>query len=278
VKWNKEKVEKLEKLREEGFTIKQIARILNTSYKSVETALDRYNILREVKKYPKGMLNRITKLIKQGYTYKEIASTIDLTVSQIKEIVKRYNLKEKAVEKIGFIDIENFSFNFKADEGIIISYCIKEMDGELIANVIKPKEIEKNIYDKRLVKDLLNDIKKFDRIIGYYAKRFDIPFIRSRALYYGLRFPPYGSHFFNDVYYLVKYKFQLHANKLRTACEFLGIPSKEHSFKPEMWLKALKGNERALKYILEHNKEDVISLEALWKKIYMYGLVGKRSI
>jgi len=276
MKWTEEKIEKLRDLREKGFTIKEIARILNTSYKSVETALDRYLIPRGKEECSKGIRNRIVKLIKQGYTYEEIAKAVDLTRSQVKYIIEKYNLKEKAIEKIGFLDIE--CSGIKSDFGIVFSYCIKELDGELIAKAIKPKEIRDGSYDKRLMKEFIEDLKKFDRIIGYYAQRFDIPFLRSRAIYHGLRFPPYGSHFFNDVYYLVKNRLQLHRNRLEDACRFFGIPCKSHPLVPTVWLKAMKGDKKALDYILEHNKEDVISLEALWKKIYMYGLIGRRSI
>ncbi len=276
MKWTKEKVEELKELREQGFTIKQIAHILNTSYKSVETALDRYGIPREREEVKKSLKNRIIKLIKQGYTYEEIAERVDLTTSQVKYIIEKYNLKERAIEKIGFLDIE--ASNFQADFGIVFSYCIKELDGELIANVIKPKEIRNGSYDKRLIKEFIEDIKKFDRIVGYYATRFDIPFLRARAVYYNLRFPPYGTHFFNDVYYLVRNRLQLHRNRLEDACRYFDIPCKHHPLIPTVWLKAMKGDKEALDYILEHNKEDVISLEALWKKIYMYGLIGRRSI
>lgn len=276
MKWTEEKIEKLRELREKGFTIKQIARILNTSFKSVETALDRYNIPREKEKVGKNIQNRLIKLIKQGYTYEEMAKVVDLTISQIKYIIKEYNLKEKAIEKIGFLDIE--CSGIKADFAIAFSYCIKELDGKLIANVIKPKEIRNGTYDKRLIKEFIEDIKKFDRIVGYYAKKFDIPFLRSRAIYHNLRFPPYGTHFFNDVYYLVKNRLQLHRNRLEDACRYFNIPCKTHPLVPTVWLKAMKGDKKALDYILEHNKEDVLSLEALWKKIYMYGLIGRRSI
>jgi len=276
MKWTKEEIKTLMDLRDKGFTIKEIARVLNTSYKSVETALDRYSIPRQRGSYYKSIRNRVVKCIKQGYTYEEIAKTVDLTHSQVKYIIEKYNLKEKAIEKIGFLDIE--CSNFSSDFGIIFSYCIKELDGDLITNVIKPKEIKNGTYDKRLVKDFLEDLKKFDRIVGYYAKKFDIPFLRSRCIYYNLRFPPYGTHFFNDVYYLVKNRLRLHRNRLEDACRYFDIPCKSHPLVPSVWLKAMKGDKKALNYILEHNKEDVISLEALWKKIYMYGLIGRRSI
>ena len=189
-----------------------------------------------------------------------------------------YNLQIEDDESYIANGIISHNSNFQADFGIVFSYCIKELGGELIANVIKPKEIRNGSYDKRLIKEFIEDLKKFDRIVGYYAKKFDIPFLRARTVYYNLRFPPYGTHFFNDVYYLVKNRLQLHRNRLEDACRYFDIPCKTHPLVPTIWLKAMKGDRKALDYILEHNKEDVLSLEALWKKIYMYGLIGRRSI
>jgi len=179
-------------------------------------------------------------------------------------------------EKMGFLDIE--SSNLQADFGVVFSYCIKELDGELIANVVKPHEIRKGIYDKRLMKDFCRDVRKFDRIITFYGSRFDLPFLRTRAVYYNLDFPIYKEILHQDVYHIIKNRFLIHKNRLETACRFFNIPCKSHPLKPDIWFEAMGGKKKALDYILEHNKEDVISLEALWKKVNFYSQYSKRSI
>ncbi len=113
---------------------------------------------------------------------------------------------------------------------------------------------------------------------GCHNSRFDLPFLRTRAIFWELDFPIYKSIYATDVYYIIKNKFRLHRNRMETACRTFGIPCKTHPINPEIWQDAMTGDRKALQYILEHNVEDVISLELLWKKVNQYALENKRSI
>lgn len=189
------------------------------------------------------------------------------------------NPKDSPVhEEIGFLDIE--ASNLQATFGIVLSYCIKRLDGEILKRVVTPKELRKGIYDRELMEQCIGDIKKFDRIVVYYGTdhRFDIPFLRTRAVYYNLDFPLYKEVKVTDVYPIIRNKFKLHRNRLETACEFFGIPSKEHRLDPAIWFKAISGDNKQLGYILTHNEEDVVSLEALYKKVIGYASNTQTSI
>jgi uncharacterized protein YprB with RNaseH-like and TPR domain len=174
------------------------------------------------------------------------------------------------VERIGFLDIE--ATNLHATFGYAFSYCIKELDGPIFGRVLTPEEIRRCIFDKKLIEQLCKEIRQFDRIIVYWGKdnRYDIPFIRTRAVYHGCDFPVYKDLIVNDLYDIVKRKLRLHRNRLETACEFFDIPSKEHRLSPRVWQKAMAGDKKSLEWILDHNREDVISTEALWKKLEIY--------
>ena len=182
------------------------------------------------------------------------------------------------VERIAFVDIE--TNNLHADFGYIICYSIKELDGELTHNSVTPKEIHDYKFDKRLLGKFLVDIKPYDRLVVYYGKdrRFDIPFLRTRCLKHGLPFPEYGDEFLTDVFDLVKGKLRLHRNRLETACDLLDIPAKGHRLNPDVWLKAMAGSQDALDYIQIHCDEDVISLEAVYKRLQGFGRLTKTSI
>jgi len=181
-------------------------------------------------------------------------------------------------EKIGFIDIETNGLN--ADFSYMICWSLKELDGEIQHQCITPGEIHKYKFDKGIIKSLIKLMQGYDRLIGYYSKdnRFDIPFLRTRALKWGLDFPQYRDLLFTDVYDLVRPKLKLHRNRLETACDLLQIPSKQHRMNPDVWLKAMAAQQKALDYIQEHCDEDVISLEAVYKKLYPFGKIGKTSI
>jgi len=168
-------------------------------------------------------------------------------------------------EKTGFFDIE--ASNLKADFGILLSYCIKELDGKIHRGLITPEQLRSTTQDRNLVRQCVADLQGFDRIVTYYGARYDIPFIRSRALYNGVTFPKFGAFYHTDVYDWVKRKLKLHGNRMQFACDFLDIPSKEHKLIGAVWNRALTGSKKDLQFILQHNMEDVISLEQLWKTL-----------
>lgn len=185
-------------------------------------------------------------------------------------------------EIIGFADIE--ASNLNASFGIVYTYCIKKLDGELIKRSISLKDLHDGNFDKNLVAQFIKDCEQFDRLVWHYGTdfKFDLPFLRTRAVRWGLDFPEHKFMYVSDTHSILKKKFKLHSNRLETACDFFGIPAKEHKLNPEIWLKMITGNKKlmkgALEYILTHNVEDVLSLEALYKRISRYVPLSKVSI
>ena len=183
--------------------------------------------------------------------------------------------KEKHLDKkIGFFDIESGG-SLTADFGYMFSYCIKELNGKTISNCITSDEIKTLKFDKRLVTDLCKDLRKFDTLVVYYGKDFrnrhDFPFSRTRAVKWGLDdFPKWKELKIIDVYDIIKNKFKLARSSMLRACSLFDIGAKTHPINFEVWQGALAGNQKALDYIITHNKEDVVSLEKLWVKVFNY--------
>jgi len=176
----------------------------------------------------------------------------------------------------GFLDIE--TSNLDADFGILLSYAIKVEDKRKIyGRHITKEELRSNTLDKQLVKECIKDMMRFDELVSYYGTRFDLKFLRSRALYWGLDFPEYGYIKHKDCYYMVRNRLKLHRNRLEDACRLLGIKGKTH-LDGKIWVQALTGDEKALKYIFDHNKKDVIILEKLFKRLEVYVRPTNRSI
>lgn len=184
-------------------------------------------------------------------------------------------------EKVGYLDIETSNLN--ANYGMVISYSIKEEGGKILWGVLNQEDFMRSdgFYDKRLIENCVRDMEKFDRLIVYWGKdrRHDIPFLRTRALMMNVQFPIYQEQIVNDLYDTVKNKLRLGRNGLQSACTAFGITSKDHPITPDVWQKAIVGrNKKALAYVLEHNKEDVISTELLHQKIKWFGSEPKTSI
>jgi uncharacterized protein YprB with RNaseH-like and TPR domain len=179
-------------------------------------------------------------------------------------------------QRIGFLDIE--STGFKSDYDHAICYCIK--DGDKIIGDKLVKSDFKNGYhvDKRLMKSLIRDLKKFDKIVSFYGKGFDVPFLRGRTVINGLDFPPFGSMFHEDLYYSVRGKYGLSRNSLENSCKFLVGKSNKTHIDAVHWVQARQGNEKSIKYIFDHNKFDVIDTQNLYDKLYPYSKHNETSI
>ena len=170
-------------------------------------------------------------------------------------------------KRIGYLDIE--TSNLDADFGIMLCYCIKDgSSNKILEGVLSKKEaIHATAPDKRLVEQCIKDMLKFDLIYTFYGTKFDLKFIRTRAVAMNLDFPLFGTIKHKDIYYIVKNKFKLHSNRLEVACnELLGHSNKSH-FDGNIWRQAVQGDTKALGYILSHCQNDVIDLEELRNKI-----------
>lgn len=227
---------------------------------------------------------RLYKMLK-GMTKQEILKWSKAMCEHGHPYLQHPNCLEKVigyVEKVGHLDIETSSLN--ANYGMVITYCIKS-DGEnrMYEGWLGDEDFkdQDGHYDKRIIKQCVEDMLKFDRLIVYWGKdrRHDIPFLRTRALMMNLSFPLYHERIVNDLYDLVKNKLRLGRNGLKSACDAFGIESKEHPITTGVWMKATVGHDpKSIAYILEHNREDVLSTEKLWQKMNGFGSNPKTSI
>lgn len=183
-------------------------------------------------------------------------------------------------KKIGFYDIE--CSNLDADFGIILSYSIKVLGkNEYYEGCIKKVDIDRakaGDEDKEVVKQLVEDLQKFDLLIGYYSSRFDMPFIRTRALTCGIDFPEYGSIKHIDLYFTIRGKFKLSSNRLENACRVILGKTEKTRVDGKYWRAATRGNVAALKYITTHNRYDVDDLEKLYVKVIGFRRKAENSI
>ena len=171
-------------------------------------------------------------------------------------------------EKIATFDIE--TSNLKATFGIVFSYAFLQADGKILGRAITPNEIRRGIYDKKLLQELVEDMQNQDTVITWFGKYFDIPFVRTRCLHYGIKFPEHKSLRHIDLWKTCKDKLKLHSNRLQVCCDFLGVKSKGHPIKSHIWFDAMGGKKKALDYIFKHNTEDVESTMMVYNKLLPY--------
>lgn len=177
--------------------------------------------------------------------------------------------------RIGYLDIE--SDGLKADFSTMLTWAIKEKDGDVYYDYVTKDELFSGRSDERIIKSCIDCMKAFSIIITYNGTNFDIPFLRAKALHYGLDFPAYSDLYHFDIYYLVKSKLNLSRKSLDNACDFLGIKGKTPIDK-DIWRAAKYGDAVAIQGVLSHNIPDVEILEQLHNKLEPFQKFTKKSI
>lgn len=186
-------------------------------------------------------------------------------------------LRDMPKQRVGVFDIE--TSHLKASLGVMLCYKIQILGtNEIVGRTITKHEVLSPDCDKKIVRECIKDISGCDRLITYFGSRFDLKFIRTRALIHGLDFPAYGEIVGTDLYYMVRNRFQLHSNRLQTACEVLLGKSEKTTFNTMMWMKALQGSKEALNYIDEHCEKDVADTARLYLKVNKFSIETNTSI
>jgi len=188
-----------------------------------------------------------------------------------KSCQKRFHERNPRPIREAFLDIEASQLN--ATFGQMLSWALKPRGQPTASDVIR-RRTEKE--ERRILKTLLAALNDVDLIYTYYGSRFDVPFIRTRCLYHGLSFPAYLELYHRDVYYVARRCLRLHSTRLAAVAEFLGIEGKT-PVDPKVWVAAGFGDQKALQYILEHNRADVEVLELVWEVLERFARPVWRS-
>jgi len=194
-----------------------------------------------------------------------------------------YASEKGLVERVGCLDIE--TSNLSADFGIILCWAIYDLaTEEILYDHLIPEDLRKGRFDKRVVGSLCDNLPQFDRVVTHYGERFDIPYIRTRALKWGLeeRFPAYGQLYHTDVWKIARRKLKLHSNRQGSVAVGIGDIDIKTKIRPDIWLAMQFGTpeERAaaIAEITEHCCLDVEQLASNYRRLAPFVREGRTSI
>jgi len=120
--------------------------------------------------------------------------------------------------------------------------------------------------DYHVVKTVADVINQADVIVGHNGDAFDIKKFKARCIALGL--PPIKEPLFVDTLKAAR-QAKFTSNKLDDLGSILGIGNKIDNPRG-LWLKALHGDEKAIKQMVKYNKQDVLLLEQLYLKLRPY--------
>lgn len=130
------------------------------------------------------------------------------------------------------------------------------------------KRFKADIHDDyHVVKTLHGVVSEADVIVAHNGDKFDFKWLAGRALKHGL--PPLAPVPSIDTLKVARRSFLLNSNRLDYLGHYLGVGRKVET--PQgLWLKALQGDAKAIREMVDYNKGDVELLEGVFEKLRAY--------
>ena len=104
-----------------------------------------------------------------------------------------------------------------------------------------------------------------DAVVHYNGAQFDIPILNREFIRHSIA-PP-GKYHQIDLIKPVRSQFRWDSNKLDWVCQQLGLGSKRKNDGMDLWTECMAGNEAAWTKMLAYNKQDVLLLKKLYKRM-----------
>jgi uncharacterized protein YprB with RNaseH-like and TPR domain len=157
--------------------------------------------------------------------------------------------------------------NLKGNFGHILVACAKwvgETEFALSMRIDEQKGYGKTaqsfINDKPIVEKLVKLMGSADALVAHYGddRRFDKPFLTTRALVHNLQPPPPVK--FIDTWKYAYVKLALTSNRLETISHALGCQHTKYKLPMEAWQLAMHGDKETLTQMQQYCENDVNTL------------------
>lgn len=176
---------------------------------------------------------------------------------------------ERNKKRVGFspvrvatFDIETTGLN--AAFGRILCCCVMSYDPQEIktfrADEYPAWKAGRRSDDYEITAEIMAYLEEFDILIAHNGVKFDLPFIRTRALAHGL--PPLHPLKIVDPVLTARKALRMQSNSLDAIAKHLGAPDQKTPLLPETWARAQMDDDKsAMDSIVEHCVADVKVLD-----------------
>lgn len=164
--------------------------------------------------------------------------------------------------RVATFDIETTGLN--AAFGRILCACVMTYDPQEIrtfrADEYPSWREGRRSDDHDITAELMAYLEEFDILIAHNGVKYDLPFLRTRALQYGL--PPLQPMKIVDPVLSARRQLRLQSNSLDSIAKHLDAPFQKTPLEPRVWARAMMDNDTdAMNLIVEHCIADVQVLD-----------------
>jgi uncharacterized protein YprB with RNaseH-like and TPR domain len=165
-------------------------------------------------------------------------------------------LVEKA-KAICFLDIE--SLGFKGDYNSVLCVSILPFDSKPTTYaVLQPGN------DQKVVRDAKAALESFDCWVTYFGKGFDVPFLNTRLLRWGV--PPIAKRHHIDLFYSLKANLLTGRRSQAHLLEWLETPQQKMAVSAELWNRVASDVKHVMPTMIKRCESDTAGLQALYKR------------
>lgn len=162
----------------------------------------------------------------------------------------------------------------EGDKGVILCACSKssEVKGvKIIRTDLTSKGWARGFRgdDQETCKQVVAELVKHDIIVAHNGSRFDVPFLRTRLLHWGM--PRLPDIKLVDPCSIAYRKLRLRSNSLGVILDHLGVKERKTPLDMSVWADAVQnGSKPAMDLIVEHCIMDVKVLDAVLNAMKPY--------
>jgi hypothetical protein len=121
------------------------------------------------------------------------------------------------------------------------------------------------INDREIVESIRDLVDSAGAIVHHYGDRFDLRFLNTRCLEWGL-LPP-GKPTTIDTWKVAKFNLAMTSNRLGTLAESFGGDHQKGGLSKEQWKLAVHGDRDVLDAMMQYCIDDVLATEAVYLKM-----------
>jgi uncharacterized protein YprB with RNaseH-like and TPR domain len=125
--------------------------------------------------------------------------------------------------------------------------------------------------DSILVSQAYDLLEQADMIVTWYGKGFDIPFIRTRGVYWreprSMAEPPHVDLYYTATYRHQKATYKSGSNRLDAWARWLETTNDKTRFGQKQWKRAMADYKDGIDYIDDHCKKDILVLGEVYREL-----------